>query len=66
MSRKIIYFINPVAGTKKKGQLLKLIKEKTSAQNIPFEIINTNPQQILNQQPSSPAASAENPAKSVA
>ena len=44
MSRKIIYFVNPVAGTKGKEGLLKLIKEKTSKQQIPFEILHTNPE----------------------
>ena len=40
--RKFIYFINPISGTKGKESLLALIKEKTSAQNIPFEILHTN------------------------
>jgi diacylglycerol kinase (ATP) len=44
MTRKIIYFINPVAGTKGKEQLMKLIKEKTSSRHIPFEILPTNPE----------------------
>ncbi len=44
MTRKIIYFVNPVAGTKGKAQLLKLIKDTTSSHNIPFEILNTNPE----------------------
>jgi diacylglycerol kinase (ATP) len=42
MKRKIIYFINPVAGTRGKEKVLQLIKEKTAAQNIPFEILYTN------------------------
>jgi YegS/Rv2252/BmrU family lipid kinase len=44
MARRIIYFINPVAGTKGKEKLLKLIKEKTASQQIPFEIMHTNAQ----------------------
>ena len=44
MTRKIIYFINPIAGTRGKEQLLKLIKEKTSSRNISFEILPTNPE----------------------
>jgi diacylglycerol kinase (ATP) len=42
MSRRIIYFINPVAGTRKKDLLVKLIEEKTNQQRIPFEIMATN------------------------
>ena len=44
MARKIIYFINPVSGTKGKEQVIKLIEKKTREQNIPFEILNTNAQ----------------------
>ncbi len=44
MSRRIIYFINPVSGTGNKEKLLRLIREKTAARNIPFEILHTNPQ----------------------
>jgi YegS/Rv2252/BmrU family lipid kinase len=44
MSRRILYFINPVAGTRKKDLLVKLIEEKTNQQNIPFEILPTNPE----------------------
>ena len=43
MRRKIIYFINPVAGIKNKDALLKTIEERTHAQKIPFEILHTNP-----------------------
>jgi diacylglycerol kinase (ATP) len=43
MERKIIYLINPVSGTKSKDLLLKALKERTAQQNIPFEIIHTNP-----------------------
>jgi YegS/Rv2252/BmrU family lipid kinase len=44
MSRKIIYFINPVSGTGNKEKLQRLIREQTSARDIPFEILHTNPQ----------------------
>lgn len=42
MSRKIIYFINPISGTRGKKVLIKKIEEKTALQNIPFEILTTN------------------------
>ncbi len=42
MSRRILYFINPVSGTGRKDLLVKLIEEKTRSQNIPFEIASTN------------------------
>lgn len=42
MSRKIIYFVNPISGTRGKEALIKKIKEKTAAQGIPFEILHTN------------------------
>jgi diacylglycerol kinase (ATP) len=44
MARKIIYFINPVSGTKGKAEVIKLIEKKTKEQNIPFEILHTNAQ----------------------
>jgi YegS/Rv2252/BmrU family lipid kinase len=44
MSRKILYFINPISGTRDKDLLVKKIEEKTAAQHIPFEILHTNPQ----------------------
>lgn len=44
MARKIIYFINPVSGTKGKADVIKLIEKKTKEQNIPFEILHTNAQ----------------------
>lgn len=44
MARKIIYFINPVSGTKGKADVIKLIEKKTKEQNIPFEILHTNVQ----------------------
>ena len=42
MSRKIIYFINPISGTRGKEDLIKKIEEKTAQQDIPFEILPTN------------------------
>jgi lipid kinase, YegS/Rv2252/BmrU family len=42
MNRKILYFINPVSGPRRKPLLQNLIIEKTSEQQIPFEIILTN------------------------
>ncbi|MES2430379.1 MAG: YegS/Rv2252/BmrU family lipid kinase [Bacteroidota bacterium] len=42
MKRKIIYFINPISGTENKQLLLKKIEERTTHQNIPFEILHTN------------------------
>lgn len=42
MQRRFIYFINPVSGTKGKEQLLKTIREKTAAKQIPFEVLHTN------------------------
>jgi diacylglycerol kinase (ATP) len=42
MSRKIIYFVNPISGTRGKAALIKKIKEKTTFQNIAFEILPTN------------------------
>jgi len=42
MSRKIIYFINPISGTHSKENLIKKIEERTALQNIPFEILPTN------------------------
>ncbi len=44
MARKILYFINPVSGTKGKAEVIKLIEKKTKEQNIPFEILHTNAQ----------------------
>ena len=44
MQRKIIYFINPISGTKDKAPALKIIAARTRQQNIPFQILHTNPQ----------------------
>lgn len=41
MQRKIIYFINPISGTKGKSSLKELITRETSHRNIPFEILPT-------------------------
>ena len=41
MNRRIIYLINPISGTRDKEALLNLIKKKTTARNIPFEILPT-------------------------
>lgn len=42
MSRKIIYLINPISGTKEKSPLRELIRRRTKAQGISFEIIDTS------------------------
>jgi len=42
MARNIIYFINPISGTKGKEQVLELIETKTRQQNIPFQVMHTN------------------------
>ena len=42
MHRKIIYFINPISGTKDKTAALKIIEARTIQQNIPFQILHTN------------------------
>lgn len=42
MSRKFIYFINPISGTGNKDILLDIIKNKTTEKKIPFEILHTN------------------------
>lgn len=42
MSRKFIYFINPISGTGQKELLVQTITKRTTAQNIPFEIAHTN------------------------
>jgi YegS/Rv2252/BmrU family lipid kinase len=38
MSRKILYFINPISGPRRKTSLQRIISDKTKEQNIPFEI----------------------------
>ncbi len=42
MDRKFIYLINPISGTKSKELLTAIITKRTSAQNIPFEILHSN------------------------
>lgn len=42
-ARKIIYLINPISGTSRKEGLRKLIERETQAQDIPFEIHDTDP-----------------------
>lgn len=43
MNRKILYFINPVSGSKKKLLLKDAIVERMLSEEIPFEIAFTNP-----------------------
>ena len=42
MPRKLIFFYNPISGTKSKQALLDLIQTKTSAEGLAFEILETN------------------------
>ena len=42
MQRKILYFINPISGTKNITATLELIKKRTTQQQIPFNIAHTN------------------------
>lgn len=42
MNRKLLYLINPVAGTGKKENIKALIEKETLAADLPLEIINTN------------------------
>lgn len=42
MQRKLIYFYNPISGTKSKQSLLDTIRTKTSEQGLAFEIMETN------------------------
>jgi diacylglycerol kinase (ATP) len=41
MRRKIIYLVNPISGTREKTRMVSLIRERTEAANIPFEILPT-------------------------
>lgn len=41
MSRRIIYFVNPISGTRDKDVLVKKLEERTTLQGIPFEILTT-------------------------
>lgn len=40
--RKIVYLINPVAGTREKNSLQKVIRRATKQEKLPYEIIHTN------------------------
>jgi len=42
VTRKFIYLINPISGTRKKTALREMISQRTSRQNIPFEILQTD------------------------
>ena len=42
MSRKIIYLINPISGTKGKAELKELIRKRTKEAGIHFEIMDTD------------------------
>jgi diacylglycerol kinase (ATP) len=42
MSRHIIYFVNPISGTKGKEELIKTIREKTEQQGIRYQVAYTN------------------------
>ena len=42
MSRKIIYLINPISGTRGKRSLKEMIRQKTEEQGIDFSILPTN------------------------
>jgi YegS/Rv2252/BmrU family lipid kinase len=42
MSRKIIYLINPISGTRGKRSLQEMIRQKTEEQGIDFSILPTN------------------------
>ncbi|MFT3979317.1 MAG: acylglycerol kinase family protein [Ferruginibacter sp.] len=42
MQRRFIFFYNPVSGTKSKEQLLRSIKKRCEAENVPYEIAATN------------------------
>ncbi len=42
MQRKILYFINPISGTKNKAEILQLIESKTKERKIAYSISHTN------------------------
>jgi YegS/Rv2252/BmrU family lipid kinase len=42
MSRKLVYLINPISGTGKKGILQTIIEKKTKEASLDFEILTTN------------------------
>jgi len=41
VSRKLLYLVNPISGTRRKSRLRELITQKTEAAGIPFEIADT-------------------------
>ena len=42
MNRKLIFFINPISGTRAKAKVPEIIQQLTSAQGLPFGILHTN------------------------
>lgn len=42
MERKLLYFINPISGTKRKALLEETIRKRTTAANLDFKITGTN------------------------
>ncbi len=42
MKRKLVYLINPISGTARKGALERMIVQQTARQQIPFEILPTD------------------------
>ncbi|MET0242459.1 MAG: YegS/Rv2252/BmrU family lipid kinase [Flavitalea sp.] len=40
--RKLVYLINPISGTAKKKSLREMIEARTTAENLPFEILPTD------------------------
>lgn len=42
MTRRFLYFINPISGTRNKSSLQKSIQNQTAAYHIPFEIVDTS------------------------
>jgi diacylglycerol kinase family enzyme len=41
--RKLIYLINPIAGTRKKEKLRKMIERETASRGLEYRILPTNP-----------------------
>lgn len=41
MQRNLLYFINPISGTANKGRLVQTISQKTTQQNISYQILHT-------------------------
>lgn len=44
MTRNIIYLINPISGTRGKGSLQEMIRQKTQEKGIAYSILPTNPE----------------------